>query len=43
VLCGARVASTDPVSTSAKPIAMPAVKCSLSTVTPSTAATAGLT
>ena len=44
--CGARVArvaSTEPASTSANPIAIPAVNRSFSTVTPSTAATAGLT
>src|SRR5437773_6705112 len=38
-----RVASTEPASTSANPIAIPAVNFSSRIVTPSTAATAGLT
>ena len=37
------VASTQPPSTSAKPTIIPAVRCSPSTATPSTAATAGFT
>lgn len=40
---GCRVASTEPAMTSGKPIAMPSVKCSPSTITPSRIATAGLT